>query len=99
MIRPGQMGVETPTNTMPVYYSGHNTTTYFPTQTRLRYQKNVWGLLLQGQLFGRAVELVAAIPSNILCSDDGAFAVANAIHKIRRSLRDYRCVPSVLFRY
>ncbi len=44
--------------------------------------KNVCGLVLQDQLFGRDVELVAAIPSNILCSDDGAFAVANAIHKL-----------------
>ncbi len=50
-------------------------------KTRLRYQKNVRGLVLQGWLFERAAELVVAIPSSILCSEDGAFAVVNAIHE------------------
>ncbi len=43
--------------------------------------KHSRGLVLQGQLFGRPVDLVAAIPHKILMSEDGMLALANAIHK------------------
>ncbi len=52
-----------------------------PSDRAQKIPKNVRGLILQGQLFDRASDLVKAIPPHILMSDDGVFAFANAIHK------------------
>ncbi len=42
----------------------------------------VSGLVVQGQLYGRAVNLVAALPKTVITSPDGSYAIANSIHKV-----------------
>ena len=42
---------------------------------------NLQGIMLQSQLFGRALELVKQVDGELIRSDEGAMAIARAMHK------------------